>query len=241
MADRLGLAGQNIVVLDLETARSADDCRHCGYGADVHSVISSACTRYERLGWNDPTALGLSIGCLYDYQDSWLSWFDVHTLAATMAWLVDRQPLMVTFNGLQFDFVLMRGLVRQDAGQPFHDPATLRALCADFQDLCARSYDLLAQIWQADPERKFEKGLTGLDAISQANGFGAKEMDGATAPVLWRQGQYARVLTYCAGDVRKTKALFELVLDTGQLLRGDGRPLVLPLPVLPADSSTPMC
>ena len=32
------------------------------------------------------------------------------------------------------------------------------------------------------------------------------------------------------GDVTKTRKLFELVLDTGELLRGDGRPLRLPRP-----------
>lgn len=70
------MPGQNIVVLDIETARSSEDCRHCGLSADHHDFRSgrgcfcrasyhrddSPC--YTKIGWDDKAALGLSIGQL---------------------------------------------------------------------------------------------------------------------------------------------------------------------------------
>jgi hypothetical protein len=224
------LAGANIVVLDLETARSADDCRLCGAASERHTPGVSG-HAYEPLGWDRKVDLGLSIGCYYDYADDSLHWFDRVTLEATVRCLVTRQPLLVSFNGIGFDFPLMRGLLLRDVEQYGPRERDLPGLCEQFQVLCAYSYDILAAIWQADPARKFERGLNSLGAISAANGYGTKALDGALAPRLWAQGRYAEVLNYCAGDVDKTRRLFEQIVATGQILRGDGRPLGLPPPV----------
>ena len=239
----------NTIVLDLETVRSADDCRHCGLTEVDHDPLAGGllCPRlsggdgetFTPLGWDNKPALGLSIGCYWDYQDSRIHWFDVHSLEATVRLLVERQPLMVSFNGIGFDFVLMCGLLRQEADR-LADSADLEdriasknltMLCDTFKAQCATSYDLLAEIWKADPDRKFERGLNSLDAIAQANGLGAKLSHGAQAPRDWADGRYADVLNYCADDVYKTKALFELVATTGGVLRGDGQRIALPTPM----------
>lgn len=232
------LDGQDIIVLDLETLHSADDCRHC-YKPFAQHYDSGACSpwagdkpadsipQFSALGWNDPPALGLSIGCWWDYQDARLHWFDRPTLVDIMGRCVARPVLMVSFNGIQFDFALMEGLARQEASVP-------PGLCDRFAALASRSYDLLAAIWERDPVRKFERGLNSLGAIALANGYGSKAMDGATAPRLWAEGQHAEVIAYNVSDVLKTKALFEQILTTGMLLRGDGQPILLPRPVLPS-------
>jgi hypothetical protein len=229
------LPGKNCLVLDLETAHSADDCQYCGQEASDHLSLSGGghCghllttvpgSTFARIGWDNTRALGLSVGCYFDYQDMAVHWFDGPTLEATVASFVERQPLLVSFNGIQLDFRLMRALLREG-----EDPLRM-ALCDTFKVLCAASYDILAEIWKADPARKFERGLNSLGAISEANGYGAKAMDGVQAPRLWRAGRYAEVLNYCAGDVDKTRRLFEQILTTGTLLRGDGEPITLPLP-----------
>ena len=146
-------------------------------------------------------------------------------LRATVRYFVDRHPLLVSYNGIGFDFALMRALLRHEDG--------LHTLCVTFKALCATSYDILAEIWKADSARKFEKGLNSLDAVSQANGYGTKEMDGATAPRLWRQGRHAEVLNYCQAEVTKTKALFEQCISMSTLVRGDGLPLIVASPTLP--------
>ena len=99
-----------------------------------------------------------------------------------------------------------------------------------WQPLWQRSYDILAEIWAVDPDRRFERSRNSLDAISQANGYGAKEMDGAMAPRLWAQGHHAEVINYNLGDVIKTKQLFEQIVATGEILRGDGQPILLRSP-----------
>jgi hypothetical protein len=211
------------VVLDLETLRSADDCRWCARAQEDHLDTQSHV--YTPLGWEDHVALGLAIGCYYHYQDACLHWFDRATLAGTVRFFLDTAPLLVSFNGIGFDFALMATLLREED--------SLLTLADTFTAFCAGSYDLLAEIWKADPTRTFERGLNSLDALSRANGYGAKEMTGSDAPRLWAQGRYAEVLNYCQGDVLKTKALFEQVLATGSLVRGDGRVLGLVLPQHP--------
>lgn len=243
------LEDQNVIVLDLETLRSTDACRHCGQSQSAHydegacqpwqgKKPSDTIAQFSPLGWKQPPALGLSIGCYFSYATGRLHWFDRWTLEETVITLCTQRPLIVSFNGIGFDGALLRGLLLEDAAQAWagsrpERAAGLEELHADFLDLWAQSYDLLAEIWKVDPDRKYEPSLNSLGALSQANGYGAKELDGALAPKLWAQGRYAEVIAYNVSDVLKTKALFEQVLHTGSLVRGDGRALALPRPVLP--------
>lgn len=254
-------SNENISVLDLETAKSAEDCRHCGQAEEGHvrapmigghpgvlrCYAGSTGPGFQAIGWENKAALGLSIGCYYDYADTRCHFFDVHTLEETMRHLVQRQPLLVSFNGIAFDFPLMRGLLRQEAerirlndvppGQEVRtvDHAAEKAqalvdLCDAFKTLCATSYDILAEIWKADPTRKFEPGLNSLDVIATANGLGGKLSHGAQAPRDWQAGRYAQVCNYVMDDVYKTAALFEMICEGKPILRGDGLPITLPWP-----------
>jgi len=213
----MDLQGLNIIVLDLETLKSADDVP---------------------TGWNNKVALGISIGCYYSYGDGQFHFFDRHTLEETMTGFVESACLLVSFNGISFDFPLMRGLLRQAAETPqsagsgldLFRSSVLVELCDRFKNLCAVSYDLLAEIWKIDPESKFVRGVNSLDAIAKANGLAGKAMTGADAPRLWAQGRYAEVINYCAADVHKTRTLFEMVCSGKSLLRGNYQPIVLPQP-----------
>ena len=252
---------RNTIILDLETAHSADDCCQCGMPAEAHGLDNRCDTptlrtigaRYTRLGWDNKAALGLSIGCYWASIDQRCHFFDVYTLEATVRSFVEQQPLLVSFNGIAFDFPLMRGLLRAHADRVRQGDTSdslftgtrgeditvdhaadlaqgLMDLCDAFKTLCAQSYDLLQAVWAVDPTRKFEPGLNSLDALSQANGLGIKLSHGAQAPRDWRDGRYAQVINYCQDDVYKTKALFEMVCEGTPLLRGNGKPIVLPPP-----------
>lgn len=230
------LEGSNIIIIDTECEFSADQCRHCGQYANTFDD-PPGCVHSDghvARGWKRKLDLGLSIGCIYDYATQQWSWFDKHTLEETIKVCVKRQPLLVSFNGIVHDFALMRAIVRYTPESPpnLQDRERKHTLCDQFKALCTTSYDLLQAIWRVDPERKFERGLNSLDAISQANGLGAKSMTGTEAPRLWAQGHYAEVLNYCAGDVLKTKGLFERVVTGQAILRGDGLPITLPMPPL---------
>lgn len=224
------LAGRNIVVYDIECLRSASDCLLCGASAERHALEwHGEYHAHTPIGWERHAELGLSIACFFDYQDMACHWFDVHNLAETLTTWVERQCYLVTFNGLFFDGPLLQAVLV--AHEP--EPLCHELLGEAFARLMRQGYDILQAIWTADEARKFERGLNSLDAISAANGYGHKALDGATAPRLWAQGQRAAVLNYCQADVEKTRKLFELVDATGQLLRGDGQPLAVARPLLP--------
>ena len=257
----------NIVVIDIETLRSAEDCGSCGARESSHvrapmvgghlealrCYAGSPGPGFQPIGWGNPAALGLSIGCYWSYADSRCHFFDVYTLEEMIRGWVKKQPLLVSFNGIAFDFPLMQGLLREQAnrvglndvlaGQETRTidrtadyAGALIALCDAFAGLVARSYDVLAEIWKVDPQRKFERGLNSLDAIAQANGLGPKLSHGAQAPRDWQDGRYASAINYCQDDVYKTKTLFELVCAGQPILRGDGQPIGLRLP-FPAEES----
>lgn len=223
---------KNIVVLDLETAKSADDCKHCGATARQHTLTTEYhCETFEEIGWDNKAALGLSIGCYFDYRDSHIHWFDIHALEETMQKFVETQPLLVSFNGKSFDFPLMQACLTQIPNYP-NWVVDRGILEQNWQDLCAASYDILAEIWKVDPRSKFTRGLNSLNAISRANGLGDKLSHGAEAPRRWARGEYAHVLNYCQDDVLKTKALFEQIVTIEKILRGDHKPIILRSPFL---------
>ena len=230
---------RNIIVLDLETAYSADDCRHCGRHSDSHydegacvawtgQAPGATVSQFSPIGWRDFPRLGLSIGCYFDYLDHHIHWFDSSTLFPTMRMFTERQPLMVSFNGIGFDFPLMREVLVAQARPGCEKMAG--NLCADFLCLEQRSYDLLAEIWKADSVGQYERGLNSLDAIAQANGLGAKLSSGSQAPRDWQAGRWAAVLNYCQADIYLTKTLFEMAIAGQPIRRAGGRDILLPKP-----------
>jgi predicted 3'-5' exonuclease similar to PolB exonuclease domain len=225
----LELRGRNIVVLDVETLRSAQDCRECFQSQNAHQSISSH--DFAPIGWEDHDALGLSIGCYWDYAIDRIVWFDIPSLPSCLETLLVRNPMLVTFNGLEFDCLLLQAVCEGSDD-----------LLADWRQYYLReSYDLLDEIWRIDPDRKFAPGLNSLDAIAQATGLGSKLGHGAQAPRDWQEGQIAKVLNYCADDVYKTKALFEMVCAGQPLYRGDGQPIWLPNPFSPPATDPRPC
>ena len=197
--------GKNIIVLDLETLHSADDLP---------------------TGWNDRPALGLSIGGYWDYMAGRIVFFDRASLLETMIELAMRKPLMVSFNGIGFDYVLMRGLLRRE----FENDTDVTTICDTFKRLAAESYDILAEVWAADSAGKYERGLNSLDAICKANKLGEKTGRGEQAPKDWAAGKYADVINYLSQDIYLTKALLELIIQQdGTILRSTG-PLTVRLP-----------
>jgi hypothetical protein len=237
----MGLAGRNIVVLDLETLRSADDCMQCSRPRDRHYTDAVLCQpvwdtiapvrTYAPIGWEAYGALGLSIGCYYDYRDDRVHWFDSDNVAWTVDLLLERRPLIVSFNGVHFDANVMwhagetrRG--RLDFGE--ESLVALEQMEQDWAELWHDSYDILQELWAADPDSRFTSGLNSLQALAQATLGVGKTGHGAEAPRWWQQQRYAEVLNYCQQDVYLTKALFEHI-DQGQpLIRGDGSALFLP-------------
>lgn len=239
------------IILALECANSPDDCRHCGCPKDewetsyVHPFECSSGGGHETIGWSNKAALGLSIGCFWDSLDQRTHFFDEHNLQETMQRWVDEQPLIVTFNGKNFDLPLLRGILRRRAQERVDRRLAgrdadaeeravllaqqkLTALCDAFKVLCAVSYDILAAILDADPLSKRIRGINGLGALASANGYGGKTGDGSLAPRDWAAGKIASVVNYNMHDVYLIKALFEKIQRGEPILRHDSSALVLP-------------
>ena len=192
---------QNIIVLDLEVEH------------DPRTIEG---------GWRNKAGIGLSIGAFYAYDDDIVHWFDQHDLVDTITGLVNMQPLMVSFNGIGFDFALMRAVVRHTLHGGIA-PNDIEDILQRFKELAARSYDILAEVWAADSAGKYERGLNSLDALLQANGLGHKTGSGEEAPHWWQQGAIARVVNYCRDDVLSTKRFFEYIAQhQGHIERSNG-------------------
>ncbi|MGI9306115.1 MAG: hypothetical protein ACR2P5_02300 [Gammaproteobacteria bacterium] len=204
--------GERIAVLDCEIEHSPDDLA---------------------TGWSNKAALGLSVGAYHDYRTGSVTVFDRAGIVATMAHFLIPDYLIVSFNGISFDGPLMRGIVRREAAadgslNPL-ERGNREHICDSFKALMAGSYDILAEIWRADPDSKFVKGLNGLDAILKANDLPPKTGDGALAPKLWQEGKRDEVIQYCKDDVERTRQLFELVCKhQGLVRRTGGRDVFIP-------------
>ncbi len=192
--------GENILVLDLETARSAEEVEG---------------------GWENHAGLGLAIGAFYDYQDGQVHWFDVACLPETILDLVTRRPLIVSFNGIRFDLPLMLTVLSLHPRWPALQDVWEHTWRHVFREIAAASYDILAEVWRAAGQ-SLTRGINSLDALCQANALGQKTGSGVLAPKLWQAGRVAQVLNYCQHDIMLTKALFERIQSTGgQLQRRD--------------------
>lgn len=232
--------GFDVVICDAETRYIADDCMHCFRPLDAHFYHELGfrdqrpCSPgndaqcYTKIGWENKAALGLSIACAYDYRDEALHWVDSHTLAGVMQDWVTRQVIFVGFNSRTFDAALFRAILRHAADAT----PEVQSLCDAFKLLVnTKGYDLLEACWNADPAGKRIRGINNLDSLCEANGYPRKEMDGALAPVLWRQGRYAEVIAYNVGDVQRTRLLFEQSLRGEPLQRVNGRAVQLAVPI----------
>jgi hypothetical protein len=225
------LEGTNVCVVGLETRQRPDDCRHCGRPGHAHGDHRSAqsCpqdaahpwTCYERIGWDDHAALGLSHGCYCDYQTGQTYWFEPSTLEGTIHYWVLRQPLLVSFNGLGLHFPLLQTVLTHAEWMDSEADRETWHLAERFATLCATSYDILATIWEVDPASRFIRGRNTLAALARANGLGPDAMDGPMD---------------CQQEMLRTQGLFERILAGEPLRRGDSSALHLPHPtLLPAE------
>jgi hypothetical protein len=80
------------------------------------------------------------------------------------------------------------------------------------------NFDLLCQVRKASQQPPhYTKGVTrkgySLENLAIANLGVGKTGTGELAPVLWQQGRYQEVISYCLNDVKLTKRLYYLFLS----------------------------
>lgn len=134
--------------------------------------------------WYSQTANGKIL-----YQ---MSISDLQQLVHTLEEAVDLGWKIVTWNGLGFDFDVLA-----EESQSWNSCRYLALNHIDlmFHFFCLQGYPL-----------SLNKAATGMGLIGKMAG-----MTGAKAPILWAQGDYAKVIDYVSQDVQTTWELAELI------------------------------
>jgi hypothetical protein len=148
--------------------------------------------------WNDYANMGIAV------IGTWVSWklptrrYQAFTRQELDQFqeLVNQAERIVGFNSLSFDDKLL-----QANGIKI-----------------TTTFDLLCEIRKASLQPPhYTKGVTrkgySLDNLAIANLGVGKTGTGELAPVLWQQGRYQDVISYCLNDVKLTKRLYYLFLS----------------------------
>ncbi len=139
--------------------------------------------------------LGNACTCTLSNGKIYKDWILDSSIFAFWKYIVGHE-LVITFNGLNFDYPLWGGSVL--------GPEHIEARSFFEKTLKGRTVDLL---------KDFEEALgvkVGLEAVAVPT-LGTefkKEMSGGFAPEQWRNGNCLEVLEYCRGDIRRTDNLF---------------------------------
>lgn len=157
-------------------------------------------------GWHNHANMGITVIGAYNFTQEMPMVFCQDNLEAFKR-LLARDPWMIGFNNINFDNEVL-------AANGITVPPE-------------NCFDLLRTIWQADglpipdgqnvhfdPKRH---GGYGLDACAMANFGEGKSGDGATAPVDWQRGNYAKVISYCLRDVMLTFKLWRRMVNLGEI------------------------
>ncbi len=127
--------------------------------------------------------------------------------------LINRMPsYLITYNGKSFDLPLIQAIL----GRPIW-PAPPRHF-----DL----YQLIkSSLREGDP-----KGALSLDAVCRRTIDEGKDSEGASAPLLAKEGRWLALFRYCRRDVELTRKLFQFTRETGGIISHSGDLLPLNIP-----------
>lgn len=174
----------NIVYFDLETQKSADEVG----------------------GWDNIRDMRMSVGVTYSTARAE---YKIYTEREVNA-LIDelrRADLVVGFNNLRFDYVVLAG------HNPFFDPQQVPTL------------DMMVEL-----QKTLQHRLS-LDAIASATLGVEKTAEGMQAIRWYREGKLLEIAEYCCYDVKITRLVHEYGLRNKRLhyLNRSGKKLAVPV------------
>lgn len=143
--------------------------------------------------FSDAHFLGNAVTCTVSNGQEVKDWIENASVLNMWRYMLKHQ-LIVTYNGLGFDYPLWGGAML--------GPEALEAKKFFEKSLKGRTVDLA---------RDFQEALgvrVKLNDVSVPTLGDAKELDGGFAPDHWREGRCFEVIEYCRGDIRRTDALF---------------------------------
>jgi DEAD/DEAH box helicase domain-containing protein len=152
---------------------------------------------FQDVASNDPSALDMSVCCIYDYDtDRYLS-FTKETLK-DMWPIFEKADMIIGFNSDHFDIPILNKYYSGDLTK-------------------IKSLDLMKEV-RASLGRRIK-----LDTIAEATLGKNKSGHGLDAIVWWKNGEKQKVIDYCIDDVKITKEIYEYALKNNSLKYIDGK------------------
>jgi len=146
---------------------------------------------------NDPTALDMSVCCIYDYETDKYSSYTKETLNELWP-IIEKADLIIGFNSDHFDIPILNKYYSGDLTK-------------------IKSLDLLKEIKNSLGRR------IKLDTIAEATLGKNKTGHGLEAVVWWKNGEKQKVIDYCIQDVKITKEVYEYAIKNNILKYKDGK------------------
>lgn len=159
---------EGCLVLDLETKRT-----------------------FEEVGGRNFGELGVSVCCIYTYEDDQYRHFLENELSRMENHLLDTK-LIVGFNVKRFDLPVL---------QPY--------FTVNIENLPV--FDLLDDLTQRLGHR------VSLDSVAQATLNVGKTAHGLDAIRFYREGNWEKLKSYCENDVKITKEVFDYGCEQGEV------------------------
>lgn len=160
--------------------------------------------------WDRHDLMGISVGVAYHYLTGEFKVYMDDNIAELAAHLHEAE-LISGFNIVNFDNKLL--------------DATIGAEGELARVLNLRSYDLLVESRKAagwTPAQQFPKAMRLDDHLKSTFGDQfMKTANGAEAPLMWKNKELGRLISYCIDDVKRECLLFEHVYA--------GKPVSTPL------------
>jgi len=141
---------------------------------------------FQEVGSHDPTALDMSIVCIYESAtDTYMSFLEeeLHKL-----WpIIERADMLIGYNSDHFDIPLLNKYYHGDLSK-------------------IKSLDLLKEIRESLGRR------VSLDQVAEGTLGQKKSGHGLQAIQWWKQGDIESIRKYCLDDVRLTKEIYDYAI-----------------------------
>lgn len=155
----------------------------------------------KTITWKDHDKMGLSVAALHDYRDGDTKIYFEED-ATELAERLNQADLIVGFNHVPFDNKLVKAFA-----------PNLKS------DDALNNWDLLemsrlAMGWTQ--KAKFPSGMNLDEHLKATLGPQFVKTDhGSQAPKMYQAGQLGKLVSYCIGDMRREKMLFEHIVQFG--------------------------
>jgi DEAD/DEAH box helicase domain-containing protein len=155
---------------------------------------------FSDVGSNDPSALDLSVICIYDYDRDVYESYLQNDLPKLWP-ILEKADLLIGYNSEHFDIPLLNKYYSGDLKK-------------------IKSLDILKEIKDSYGRRMK------LDQVSEGTLGTNKSGHGTEATVWWKKGEYDKVIKYCLDDVKITKNIYDFARTNNKLIFKEGGELI---------------